>query len=416
MDAIVVRGGPSLNGEVSISGAKNAALPLLASSLLTTGRCTFSQVPELRDVATMRHVLVGFGAAIDGQRSVGVDTTDIVRFEAPYDLVRTMRASVLVLGPLLARYGRARVSLPGGCAIGARPIDVHLDGLRAMGAQIALQGGYVEARCKRLHGARIVCEMPTVTGTMNLMMAAALAEGESRIENAAREPEVVELAAVLAKMGAKVAGAGGRTITIEGVEALQPVDHEIMPDRIEAGTFMVAAAITRGDVRLLNCRPQDLQAAIDKLGDAGARVELGEQWVRVSGVEQFCAFDLNTAPHPGFPTDMQAQFMVLASLGRGRSVINETIFENRFMHVPELTRMNARIQVAGCTAVVEGPARLCGATVMASDLRASAALILAGLVAEGETRVRRVYHLDRGYEAIERKLCQLGADVERVRE
>jgi UDP-N-acetylglucosamine 1-carboxyvinyltransferase len=323
---------------------------------------------------------------------------------------------VLVLGPLLARYGRARVSLPGGCAIGARPIDQHLKGLEAMGARISLNHGYVEATCKRLRGAAILCDIATVTGTMNIMMAASLARGRTTIENAAREPEVEELARVLNKMGARIHGAGTSVIDIEGVDELQPVEHAIIADRIEAGTFMVAAAITRGDVLVKGCLPEHLEAVVSKLRAAGVEVEADEGGVRVRGPDGFSPVDVTTQPHPGFPTDMQAQIMVLAALARGRSVITETIFENRFMHVPELCRMNADILIQGRTAVVRGPSNLMGTTVMASDLRASAALVLAGLVARNVTRVRRVYHLDRGYERIELKLRKLGASIRRVRE
>jgi UDP-N-acetylglucosamine 1-carboxyvinyltransferase len=416
MDAIVVRGGRRLKGEVTISGAKNAALPLLASSILTGGRNTFRNVPDLKDVQTMGEVLREMGAEVSGRRTVKVATSSIRNFEAPYSLVRTMRASVLVLGPLVARYGRARVSLPGGCAIGARPIDQHLKGLEAMGARIELREGYVEATARRLHGAFIVCDIATVTGTMNLMMAAALAKGRTTIENAAREPEVEDLARVLNKMGARVHGAGTSVIHIEGVDDLHPVEHAIIADRIEAGTFMVGAAITGGNVLLKGCQQEHLEAMIAKLRLAGAHVEADGGGIRVQGSGSFRPVDVTTQPHPGFPTDMQAQFMVLAAMAKGQSIITETIFENRFMHVPELCRMGAEILVQGRTAIVRGPVRFQGATVMASDLRASAALVLAGLVAKGSTRVRRVYHLDRGYERIEIKLRRLGANIRRVKE
>ena len=416
MDAIQIKGGRKLKGEVTISGAKNAALPLLASSLLTGGRNTFKNVPDLMDVGTMAKVLSVMGAEVSGRRTLKVATSSIYNLEAPYDLVRTMRASVLVLGPMVARYGRARVSLPGGCAIGARPIDQHLKGLEAMGARIELRKGYVEASARRLHGAHIVCDIATVTGTMNLMMAASLAKGRTTIENAAREPEVEELARVLNKMGGHVHGAGTSVVNIEGVDDLHPVEHAIIADRIEAGTFMVAAAITGGRVLLRGCLPEHLEAVISKLVKAGARVQADAGGILVQGSGEFRPVDITTQPYPGFPTDMQAQFMVLAALAEGQSIITETIFENRFMHVPELVRMGADVQAQGRTAIVRGPTRFQGTTVMASDLRASAALVLAGLVSGGTTRVRRVYHLDRGYERIELKLRRLGANIRRVKE
>jgi UDP-N-acetylglucosamine 1-carboxyvinyltransferase len=416
MDAIVIKGGRRLRGEVTVSGAKNAALPLLASAILTGGRNTFKNVPDLKDVGTMARVLSGMGAQVSGRRTLRVATSSINNLEAPYDLVRTMRASVLVLGPLLSRYGRARVSLPGGCAIGARPIDQHLRGLAAMGAHIDLREGYVEASARRLRGACVVCDVATVTGTMNLMMAASLARGRTTIENAAREPEVEELARVLNKMGARIEGAGTAVVNIEGVDDLHPVEHAIIADRIEAGTFMVAAAVTGGRIKLRGCLPEHLDAVISKLTKAGARVEADVGGISVQGTGEFLPVDITTQPYPGFPTDMQAQFMVLAALAEGQSIITETIFENRFMHVPELCRMGTDIQVQGRIAIVRGPTRFQGATVMASDLRASAALVLAGLITKGTTRVRRVYHLDRGYERIEIKLRKLGASIRRVRE
>ncbi len=417
MDAIVIKGGKRLKGEVKISGAKNAALPLIASAILTGGRNAFKNVPDLHDVRTMAKVLSVMGAEVSGRRTLKIASSSINRLEAPYELVRTMRASVLVLGPLLSRYGRARVSLPGGCAIGARPIDQHLKGLEAMGAQIELNHGYVEARCKRLHGANIVCDIATVTGTMNLMMAASLAKGMTTIENAAREPEVEELARVLNKMGAKIYGAGTASITIEGVDDLHPVEHAIIADRIEAGTFMVAAAVTGGNLLVKGCLPEHLDAVINKLVQVGVEVKPDSGGIRVKGHgKQLNPVDITTQPYPGFPTDMQAQFMVLAALTNGQSILSETIFENRFMHVPELCRMNADIQVQARTAIVRGPAKFMGTVVMASDLRASAALVLAGLVAQGTTRIRRVYHLDRGYERIELKLRKLGANIRRVKE
>jgi UDP-N-acetylglucosamine 1-carboxyvinyltransferase len=415
LDKIVIDGGARLQGEVPVSGAKNAALPQLAASLLTDRPCTWHNVPLLRDVRTMGRLLEHMGAAVSGEGTVRVDASRLRRPEAPYGLVKTMRASVLVLGPLLARCGSARVSLPGGCAIGERPIDQHLKGLEAMGASIRLRGGYVEARASRLVGAQIVFDVPTVTGTENLMMAAALARGRTVLENAAREPEIVDLAEVLSQMGARVSGAGTPVIAVDGVETLGPADHAVIPDRIEAGTFMVAAAATRGDVVLRGAEPAHLDAVIAKLRAAGADVRVGRDRVRVRGPREIAPLDVVTQPHPGFPTDMQAQLMVLATRARGQSVITETVFENRFMHVPELRRMGAEIHVDGRTAILRGPMRLQGATVMASDLRASAALIIAGLIAEGRTEVLRVYHLDRGYERIERKLRALGARIRRVR-
>jgi len=418
MDAIVIKGGRRLVGEVTISGAKNAALPLIASAILTGGRNTFRNVPDLNDVGTMAEVLRSMGAEVSGKKVLKIASSSINKLEAPYELVRTMRASVLVLGPLVARYGRARVSLPGGCAIGARPIDQHLKGLEAMGARIDLRQGYVEATCKRLRGAAIVCDMPTVTGTMNLMMAATLARGRTTLENAAREPEVEELARVLNKMGARIQGAGTAFIQIEGVDDLHPVEHAIIADRIEAGTFMVGAALTGGNVLVKGCLPEHLDAVVAKLRLAGIDVQADQGGIRVrgDGSGRLRPVDITTQPYPGFPTDMQAQLMVLAARARGQSIITETIFENRFMHVPELCRMNAEIQVQGRTAIVRGPCRFEGTTVMASDLRASAALVLAGLVANGSTLVRRVYHLDRGYERIELKLRKLGANIRRVQE
>ena len=416
MDQIIIKGGKRLKGEVEVNGAKNAALPIIASALLTSGQNRIKNVPALKDVQTMADVLRGMGAEVSGKRTLKISTSSISELEAPYDLVRTMRASVLVLGPLVARFGRARVSLPGGCAIGARPIDQHLKGLEAMGAKIRLEEGYVEVTAKRLKGAHIVCDMATVTGTMNIMMAASLAKGRTTIENSAREPEVEELARVLNKMGARIHGAGTSVIGVEGVDELHPVEHAIIADRIEAGTFMVAAAVTRGNVLVKGCLPEHLEAVISKLRAAGVDVEADGGGIRVRGSGTFKPVDVTTQPYPGFPTDMQAQFMVLTAMAKGRSSITETIFENRFMHVPELRRMNADILTQGRTAIVRGPSKFSGTTVMASDLRASAALILAGLVASGATSVRRVYHLDRGYERIELKLRKLGANIRRVKE
>jgi len=420
VDKIVIEGGRRLKGEVRVSGAKNAALPILCSAILGGGTSVFRNVPKLMDVRTTAKLLRGLGATVEDADKAGyalaVNTDGIKSFEAPYELVKTMRASVLVLGPLVARHGEAVVSLPGGCAIGARPIDQHLKGLEAMGAKITLTHGSVIAKAKRLRGAAIVCDMPTVTGTENLMMAATLAKGRTTLENAAREPEVEELARVLNKMGARVQGAGTSVITVEGVDELHPIEHAIVADRIEAGTFMVAAAITRGDVLLRDCLPEHLDAVIAKLRAAGAEVVAERDGLRVRGRGEIHGIDITTQPYPGFPTDMQAQFMTLATRARGQSVITETIFENRYMHVSELARMGADIHVDGRTAVIRGVKKLTGAKVMASDLRASAALILAGLVAEGTTEVLRVYHLDRGYEHIERKLQKLGADVKRAKD
>lgn len=416
MDKIVVTGGQRLAGEIQVSGAKNAALPLLVAGLLPTGKSIFKNVPLLNDIATMSKLLRRLGCEVEGKRTLAIEPSQVEsgHFEAPYDLVKTMRASVLVLGPLVARYGHGRVSLPGGCAIGARPIDQHLKGLEAMGATVTLDHGYVDVTCKRLRGASIVFDMPTVTGTENLMMAAALAKGRTVLENAAREPEVEELALVLNKMGAQIQGAGTSIIDIEGVDQLHPIEHHILPDRIEAGTFLVAAAITRGDVLVKDARPEHLDAVLAKLRAANVQVSVESGGIRVRGGGELAPVDITTQPHPGFPTDMQAQFMVLACLARGQSMIKETIFENRFMHVPELVRMGADIHADGRVAVIRGVPRLSGATVMATDLRASASLILAGLVAEGQTEVLRVYHLDRGYERIEKKLRGLGARIERV--
>jgi len=422
MDKIVVEGGARLTGSIPISGAKNAALPLLAAALLPTGRSIFKNVPQLADVATMAKLLRMLGWDVEVSASVRPgDTLSItppppsrLQLEAPYELVKTMRASVLVLGPLVARYGKARVSLPGGCAIGARPIDQHLKGLQAMGAEVKLDHGYVDVECKRLRGATIVLDMPTVTGCENLLMAAALAQGRTVIENAAREPEVEELALVLNKMGAKIQGAGTAIITIEGVDELSPIEHAIIPDRIEAGTYAVAAAMTRGDVLLEGARPEHLDAVISKLRASGVTVVADAGGLRVRGDADIRAVDIVTQPHPGFPTDMQAQFMVMACIARGHSTIKEMIFENRYMHVPELGRMGADITVDGRTAVVRGGMQLTGASVMATDLRASASLVLAGLIASGTTEVLRVYHLDRGYEHIETKLAGVGAKIRRV--
>ncbi len=422
MDSILVTGNGPLKGETYASGAKNAALPILASSLLAHGEHTFRNVPDLADVKTMLKVLDTMGCEstrFTGKKkdvvTVFVPSKKIVP-EAPYDLVRTMRASVLVLGPLLARYGRARVSMPGGCAIGARPIDQHLKGLHALGAEIDLQEGYVEARAKRLKGNTITFDLITVTGTENVLMAAVLAKGRSIIENAAREPEIEELARVLNKMGAQISGAGSDIITVDGVDELKPVDHAIIPDRIEAGTLLVAAAITRGDVLVTRTVPEHLEPVIQKLREVGCQLTVEGDGVRCVAKEKLRGVDVKTREHPGFPTDMQAQLMALLCTAHGTSVITENIFENRFMHVAELRRMGADITVDGHTAVVRGTPALYGAPVMATDLRASASLLLAALRAEGKTTVGRVYHLDRGYERLEKKLRDLGADIRRVKE
>jgi len=417
LQKIVIHGGKRLQGEVRVSGSKNAALPILASALLACGRSTYRKVPALGDVRTMGRLLTRLGAEVTdaGKGVTRIDTTNAAGHEAPYDLVKTMRASVLVLGPLVARMGRARVSLPGGCAIGARPIDQHLKGLEAMGARIELARGYVNATARRLRGASIVFDMVTVTGTENLMMAAALARGRTTLENAAREPEVEELGRVLNKMGARISGAGTSLVTIDGVEELTPIEHSVIPDRIEAGTLLVAGAITGGNVLLRDCLPEHLEAVIAKLRAAGAEVAADGDGIRVRGRGEFRPADVSTQPFPGFPTDMQAQFMVLMTRARGQSVLSETIFENRFMHVPELARMGADIVVEGRTAIVRGPTRLAGATVMATDLRASACLVLAGLIARGKTEILRIYHLDRGYDRLDRKLRALGADVRRAK-
>ena len=416
MDKIIVEGGRSLEGEVKISGAKNAALPILISSLLTDGWNTFTNVPNLRDIQSTKDLLVNLGAKVKTDKdTVQIDAGGVSNHEAPYDLVRKMRASILVLGPLLARLKKARVSLPGGCAIGARPINLHLKGLALLGAKIELKHGYVEATADHLTGEEIYMDISTVTGTENLMMAAVLAEGTTVLNNAACEPEVVALADVLNRMGAKIKGAGTTVMTIEGVSTLQPVSVKIIPDRIEAGTFMVSAALTKGNVTILDCEPDHLEAVIHKLRLSGADVFVKEQSIQVRGTRDIVSVDIKTLPYPGFPTDMQAQFMVLMSVAGGFSMISETIFENRFIHVSELKRMGADIKISGNTAMITGVPMLSGAPVMASDLRASASLILAGLAAKGATEINRVYHLDRGYEKIEEKFSQLGAAIRRVR-
>lgn len=417
MDKLTIWGGVPLSGEIRISGAKNAALPILCASLLTADTLRVENVPHLRDITTMLELLAQMGMAVslDERMRVELSAADLHRLVAPYELVKTMRASILVLGPMLARFGQARVSLPGGCAIGLRPVDLHIKGLQAMGADIAIDQGYISARADRLRGARILMDLVSVTGTENLMMAAVLADGITVIENAAREPEVADLARCLLAMGADIQGAGSDVITVRGVESLHGASHRVMPDRIESGTFLVAAAGTGGRVTLKNTRTDILDAVIAKLREAGAAIECGEDWVRLEMGGPMRAVNLRTAPYPAFPTDMQAQFMVLNAIARGTAVMTETIFENRFMHVQELRRMGADIEVEGNAAVVRGVRGLDGTSVMATDLRASASLVLAGLVARGETLVDRIYHLDRGYECIEEKLSQLGARIRRVR-
>lgn len=419
MDKLVINGGKPLNGEVVISGAKNSALPIMAATLLATDNVTISNVPHLKDVTTMMELLGQLGAqlTVDEKMNVQVDTSQVNEYVAPYELVKTMRASILVLGPLLARFGQADVSLPGGCAIGTRPVDLHIKALKMMGAEISVKNGFIKARSKkgRLHGKPLLFDTVTVTGTENILMAAVLAEGKTIIKNAAREPEVVDLANFLTQMGAKISGAGTSTIEIIGVESLSGGNYAVMPDRIEAGTYLTAAAITRGRVTLRRVKPDNLLSMLCKLEEAGAELAIGEDWVSLNmhGLRPQ-AVNISTAPYPAFPTDMQAQFMALNATAAGSSTVVETIFENRFMHVQELQRMGAHIHLNGNTAVINGSEKLTGAPVMATDLRASASLILAGLTAEGETTVERVYHVDRGYERIEEKLSVLGADIRRV--
>ena len=417
MDAILIRGNRPLKGQIRVSGAKNAALPILCATLLSDGASILRNVPNLKDIETTSALLrfLGRDVTLDLPEVRVQPATREANPEAPYDLVRQMRASVLVLGPLLARYGRARVSLPGGCAIGARPVDQHLMGLEALGAKIEVEHGYIKAEAPRLRGAEVVFDMQTVTGTENLMMAAALARGRTTLVNAACEPEVEELGRVLNKMGARVDGAGTSVIHIEGKDELLPFDHAIIADRIEAGTFMAAVGAAGGDVLLENAPLESLEPVVVKLRKARVEIEREGPHVRVRRLDRLAPVDVATAPHPGFPTDMQAQFMAMMCVAGGRSVLTETVFENRFMHVPELSRMGARIETHSNTAIVEGVRQLSGASVMATDLRASASLVIAGLVAEGETLVRRVYHLDRGYEQIEKKLKGVGADVTRVK-
>lgn len=416
MDKLIIRGGAPLRGEVKISGAKNAALPIITASILTSGKNKITRVPGLKDVSTMGKLLSNMGVEYSYRNGVfDADTSELNNFEAPYELVKTMRASVLVLGPLLARYGRATVSLPGGCAIGARPINLHLMGLEKMGARINLESGYVIAKAARLKGAYIYFDTVTVTGTENLMMAAVLARGTTVLENAAREPEVSDLARCLVSMGAKIKGAGESVIEIEGVDELKPIDgYRIIPDRIEAGTLIAIAAVTGGDLTLKGCNSSHLDAVIAKLKDSGVVFKKTKKGLRVIGPKKLTARDLKTRPYPGFPTDMQAQFMAMMSVADGTSVVRETVFENRYMHVAELRRMGADIIVDGGTATVHGVKGLKGAPVMATDLRASACLVVAALCAEGESVIHRIYHLDRGYEKIDEKLKKVGADIERV--
>jgi UDP-N-acetylglucosamine 1-carboxyvinyltransferase len=417
MDKLLVGGGCRLEGEIRISGAKNAALPILAGTLLADAPVRVANVPHLQDVTTTIGLLgrMGVGVTIDERMRVEVDPRSISALVAPYDLVRTMRASILVLGPLLARHGEADVSLPGGCAIGARPVDLHIAGLRAMGASVEIEDGYIRARAGRLRGARIVLDTVTVTGTENLLMAATLAAGETVIENAAREPEVVDLAEFLQAMGAQISGAGTDTIRIQGVERLGGADYTVLPDRIETGTYLVAAAMTGGRVRLRQTRPGHLDAVLAKLQEAGAEISSGPDWIELDMQgRRPRAVNLRTAPYPAFPTDMQAQFVALNAIAQGTGAIVETVFENRFMHVQEMQRMGADIRLEGNTAIVRGVERLRAAPVMATDLRASASLVLAALAAEGETLIDRIYHIDRGYECIEEKLSQLGATIRRV--
>jgi len=416
MDKLIIQGGAPLRGEIRVSGAKNSALPLMCAALLTREQLALSNVPHLRDVTTMLRLLAQMGVevSLDDRLGLTLRAQQLSKPMAPYDLVKTMRASILVLGPLVARCGEARVSLPGGCAIGLRPVDLHIKGLQALGAEISVEQGYIAARAKHLKGARILMDLVTVTGTENLMMAACLAQGTSVIENAAREPEVVDLANCLRAMGARISGAGTDVITIEGVAQLRGATHRIMPDRIETGTFLTAAAATRGRVTLHGADAGFLEAVLGKLRDAGAEIDTGNGSISLAMRGRPRSIDVRTAPYPGFPTDMQAQMMALDATAQGTGVITETIFENRFMHVLEMRRLGADIEISGNAAVVRGVEKLQGATVMATDLRASASLVIAGLVAEGETTVDRIYHLDRGYECIEEKLAQLGARIKRV--
>lgn len=415
MDKFVVQGGNPLFGDVHISGAKNAALPVLASALLAPGTSTFHNIPDLVDIKTIKKLLINLGVEIEGNETVQINAEKITNCEAPYDLVKTMRASVLVLGPLVARRGVARVSLPGGCAIGARPVNLHIKALQELGAHVELNSGYVEAKAKKLKGANIYFDISTVTGTENIMMAAVLAEGTTVLNNAACEPEIVNLADVLNGMGAKISGAGTDIITIKGVTSLQPVEASIIPDRIEAGTFMIAAGMTRGEINILGCNSLHLEALINKLRDTGMKIVPIDGGLKASAGKKIHSVDVKTLPYPGFATDLQAQMMAYMSIGSGLSVINETVFENRFMHVSELLRMGADITIQGSSAIVRGVPKLRGAQTMATDLRASASLLLAALVAEGTTEISRVYHIDRGYQEIEKKFSALGANIKRIK-
>ncbi len=418
MDKLVIQGGRQLSGELRISGAKNAALPILAATLLSSGTTTVRNLPHLHDITTMIELLgcMGVELVIDEKLSIEVDANGITNYSAPYELVKTMRASILVLGPMVARFGRAHVSFPGGCAIGSRPVDLHLKGLEAMGATVTVEGGYINAEVEgRLQGARILMETVTVGGTENIMMAATLAEGQTIIENAAREPEVVDLARFLIAMGAKITGHGSDTITIEGVESLHGCTYDVMPDRIEAGTYLVAAAATGGKIMLRDVCPDHLEVVLQKLTEAGAAIELGDDWIELDMQgRRPQAISLKTAPYPGFPTDMQAQFTAMNAIAEGTGTVTETVFENRLIQTHEMNRMGAHIVIEGNTAIVNGQGSLQGAPVMATDLRASASLVIAGLVADGETRIDRIYHIDRGYECIEEKLQLLGADIRRL--
>jgi UDP-N-acetylglucosamine 1-carboxyvinyltransferase len=417
MDKLIITGGAPIDGEIRISGAKNAALPILAATLLADGPMKICNVPHLQDITTTMELLGAMGVhlVVDERLNIESDPTSINSFYAPYNLVKTMRASILVLGPLVAKYGRAEVSLPGGCAIGSRPVNLHVEGLKQMGADIDIENGYIKASAQRLKGAKLIMDVVSVTGTENLMMAAALAKGTTLIENAAREPEVIDLADCLNKMGAKIYGAGTATITIEGVDNLKGIEYNVLPDRIETGSYLVAGAISGGRVKLKDTRPDMLDAVVAKLQEAGAVIETGEDWISLDMKgNRPKAVDIHTAPYPAFPTDMQAQFCALNAIAEGSSIITETVFENRFMHINELQRMGANVRMEGNTAFIRGVSKLKAAPVMATDLRASASLVLAGLVAQGDTEVQRIYHIDRGYERIEEKLQQLGAIIRRV--
>jgi UDP-N-acetylglucosamine 1-carboxyvinyltransferase len=414
VDKFIIQGGKPLHGDVQISGAKNAALPVLASAILVEGTCTFHNIPDLADIKTIKKLLKSLGAEIEGNETVRINAEKITSCTATYDLVKTMRASVLVLGPLVARKGVARVSLPGGCAIGARPVNLHIKALQDLGAHVELKNGYIEARADKLKGADIYFDIPTVTGTENIMMAAVLAEGTTVLNNAACEPEIVNLADVLKGMGAKISGAGSDVITIEGVTSLKQVEASIIPDRIEAGTFMIAAGMTHGDINILGCNYHHLEALSNKLRDTGMKITPITNGLKASGGKKINSVDVKTLPYPGFATDLQAQMMAYMSISSGLSMITETVFENRFMHVSELMRMGADIAIHGGSAIVRGVPTLRGAQTMATDLRASASLLLAALSAEGTTEISRVYHIDRGYQGIEKKFSALGADIQRI--